>query len=131
MNRTNHAGPMCEPKKRLRRPRFFGACWMRSTVNTASAATHSRAKRSSKNPNQAKLPTIGIWKSGLTNPMKASTIVNNRTMKPQNTRKCAAPGTVQRRSLRWKATSATSARTAEPGSTRRSASSGWNVLPTR
>ena len=131
MKRTNQAGPRWEPKNLDRRPRFFGASLIRMTTKMAKASTHMIAKRSSTKPNHGQLPTTGIWKLGQTSAPKASTTVNSRTMKPQNTMKCATPGTVHRSSLRCPATSASSARTAAPVSLVRPGSTGCPVLPSR
>ncbi len=56
-------------------------------------------KRSSRNPSQAWVPMSGMWKSRWNSAPKPSTIVAPRMRKPQNTAKCAMPGTLHLSSL--------------------------------
>ena len=74
-------------------PERGGFCRMRMTVKTTIATRTATAKKSSRKRNdQAHWSMIGIANSRSNSAPYASRIVNPRTMKPQNVKKCATPG---------------------------------------
>ncbi len=69
-------------------------------------------KRSSRKPSHASVPMSGMWKSRSNSAPNPSTIVAPRITNPQNTAKCAAPGTLHFSSLRCPKTSVATAQRA-------------------
>ena len=63
------------------------------TANTISPSSTATPKKSSRNPSARVCPISGIAKSASNSAPNASMIVNVRIRKPQNTKKCAMPGT--------------------------------------
>ena len=65
------------------------------TANMAMPTNTKSVNKSSRNPTIGDLPITGIANSLLKSAPKASTIVRDKTINPQNARTCAIPGTVQ------------------------------------
>src|SRR5262249_20723974 len=93
-------------------------------ANTTRPQSTATTKRSSRKPSHAWVPMSGIWKSRWNSAPKPSTIVAPRITNPQNTAKCATPGTLHFNSLRCPSTSATTAHARVPTSLVRPGSTG-------
>ncbi len=62
MTSTNHAAPVCEPKKRERRFSRAGECLTRIPTKTSREMRTATAKKSSRKPITAVCPIRGMWK---------------------------------------------------------------------
>ena len=134
MASTSQAAPRCEPSNRDLRPSRFGSCRSRITANVTRPISTPTATRSSRKPTNAQCPMTGIANVRLNRAPYASIRVRNRMTKPQKTRKCAAPGTDQRSSLRCPKTSVSCVSAPRPGCSRSAAirsGAGWPALASR
>ena len=94
---------------------------MRITVKTTRATSTITANKSSTKATHDQFFRTGIANVRENKAPYASRIVRPRMMKPQNVKKWARPGTVHFNSLRWPATSTSSASTRRAGWSNRSA----------
>ena len=121
MPSTSHAAPVCEPKNRELRPSRCGSLRSLITAKVISPASTATANRSSIKPMNAQCPMPGIANVRLNRSPYDSMIVSSKTVKPQNVRACATPGTVHFSSLRCPITSMASVATSRPGCPRTAA----------
>ena len=91
------------------RSRRLGAFLIRITEKTPRATSTATAKKSSMKPSTGLWPNPQMAKFFLKRSPYASMIVKNRTVKPQNVKAWASPGTVQRKSFFCPPTSTSSA----------------------
>jgi hypothetical protein len=73
MKSTNQAGPMWEPKNRLRRPRFFGGLLDAQIGEDGQAEHAQQGEQVFDEAEPGPVAEEGIWKSAFTRPMNAST----------------------------------------------------------
>ncbi len=85
----------------------MGSLRLRMIANAMRPRPTATPKKSSRNPSTGLRPISGIAKVSVNRCPNASTIVKNRTMKPQNTKKWAMPGTFHLSSRTWPKTSVT------------------------
>ena len=114
MPSTSHAAPVCEPKNREARPSRCGSFRNLITANVMIPTSTATANRSSMNPMNAQCPIHGMENVRENRSPYDSMIVSSKTVKPQNVRACAMPGTVHFSSLRCPITSVVSVATSLP-----------------